>query len=264
MLNIWENFDMKGLGLLSADDIHVVAEASKVALADRTAYYGDPAFTEIPYEILTSKAYAKRIAERIDMQKASPEKPGAIEESEGSTTNIAVVDKDNNACLITQTLGSSLGCMHVVPGTGITLNNEGKYFDLEPLDGPNYPAGGKKVENQMGPAIVLKDGKIHMGVGTPGGTKIPLIIAQVIMRMIDHGFRIQDAIELPRIRYVGRGTVQIEKGVPWEVLERLWQMGHYIQVPTGLCGVSGFVIDPESGVIEAGAEPSRNYTRVAY
>ena len=265
MLNIWENFDMKSLGLLSPETIHLVIEAMKIALADRTAYYGDPAFTEIPYEILTSKAYAKRLVqERIDMQKASPDKPGEIEGLEGATTNLAVVDKDHNVCCITQTLGSGFGCCHVVPGTGIILNNEGQFFDLEPVGGPNYPGAGKRVENQMGPAIVLKDGKIFMGVGTPGGTMIPLAIAEVIMRAIDYDLGIQEAIEVPRIRYRGKGIAQLEEGIPWEVREKLWQMGHYIQDATSICRVTAVTVDPESGIVEGGADSDGNCIAVAY
>lgn len=233
MLNIWENFNMRGMGVLSPETIHLIIEANKVALADRTAYYGDPDFSEVPYEILTSKAYAKRIAEGISMDKASPEKPGNIEGLEGScTTNLAVVDKDHNVVCITQTIGSAFGSMHVVPGTGITLNNEGQFFDLEPINGPNYPEAGKRVENQMGAAIVLKDGKIWLGVGAPGGTRIPPNIALLIRSMIDHDFRIQEAIEVPRITYIGNGITEIERGIPWEVQEELWKMGHYFQEPS--------------------------------
>lgn len=263
MFNIWENFDLRNMGIITPETLHLVIETSKVALADRTAYYGDPDFVDVPYDILTSKEYGKRIAERIDMTKAAPEKPGRLDTRE-STTNIAVVDKNHNVVLITQTLGSFYGSMHVVPDTGVILNNEGLFFDFVPVDGPNYPAPGKRVENQMGGVIVLKNGKVWGGLGTPGGTQIPLIMAQVFMRMIDHDLRIQDAIEVPRTRYVGNGRVQIENAVPWETLEKLWQMGHYITNPTGLCGISGVWVDPRTGVMEAGAEPSRNYCRGAY
>jgi gamma-glutamyltranspeptidase/glutathione hydrolase len=263
MFNIWENFDLRNMGIISPETLHVIIETSKIALADRTAYYGDPDFVDVPYDILTSKDYGRRMAARIDMTKAAPDRPGDLNTGE-STTNIAVVDKDHNMVLITQTLGDFFGCMHVVPGTGIILNNEGLFFDFVPVDGPNYPAPGKRVENQMGGVIALKNGKVWAGMGCPGGTQIPLIMAQVLMRMIDHDLRIQDAIEVPRTRYRGNGQVQIEKAVPWETIEQLWRMGHYVTNPSYLCGISGVWVDPETGVMEAGAEPSRNYTRGAY
>lgn len=286
MLNIWENFDMKGLGLYSVEDIHLVIEAMKVALADRTTYYGDPAFNDVPYDILISKEYAKSIVDRIDMRRASPSEPGNVADfamaddrygdiayfamendrygDKETTSNLAVVDKDHNMCVITQTLGAYLGNLHIVPGTGITLNSEGEYFDMFPINGSNYPEPGKKPENQMGPAIVKKNGKIFLGMGSPGGTMIPQAIGLAIQRIIDHGFPIQDAIELPRIRYRENGWTEIERGIPWPVLEKLWQMDHKIKTPGFLAGLSGVLIDPETGVMEAGAEPMRNYARVAY
>jgi len=263
MFNIWENFDLRNMGIISPETLHLIIETSKIALADRTAYYGDPDFVDVPYDILTSKDYGKRMAQRIDMKKAAPDMPGELKSGE-STTNIAVVDKDHNMVLITQTLGDFFGSRHVVPGTGIILNNEGLFFDFEPVNGPNYPAPGKRVENQMGGVIVLKNGKVWGGMGTPGGTQIPLIMAQVFMRMIDHDLKIQDAIEVPRTRYRGNQNVQIEKAVPWETIEQLWQMGHRVTNPSYLCGISGVWVDPDTGVMEAGAEPSRNYWRGAY
>ena len=273
MLNIWENFDMKELGLYSVEDIHLVIETMKVALADRTTYYGDPAFNDVPYDILISKEYAKKIAHGIDMMRASSPKPGDVasfavsnlnSRDNETTTNLAVVDKDHNVCIITQTLGDYLGNRHIVPGTGITLNSEGEYFDMVPVNGTNYPEPGKKPENQMGPAIVLKNGKIHMGIGAPGGTMIPQAIALLIERIIDHEFPIQDAIELPRIRYRESGWTEIERGIDWPILEKLWQMDHKIKTPGFLAGLSGVVIDTDTGVMEGGAEPMRDYTRVAY
>jgi gamma-glutamyltranspeptidase/glutathione hydrolase len=285
MLNIWENFDMKGLGLYTPESIHLMIEASKVGIADRV-FYGDPDFSKVPYDILVSKPYAKRIADKINMKKATPieelRPANLVEElaklsssgegvtsnivsnTGGATSNIAVVDKDHNVCVITQTLGGAYGTLHVVPGTGLTLFNEGKYFDLVPLNGANYPEAGKRVENQMGPAIVLKNGKIFIGLGSPGGTQIPQCIAKVLMLMLDHGLRIQEAIDAPRVRYVGGSVTGLEEGIPWEVREKLWQMGHDLTVATSFCGPSGVVVNPETGILEGGAEPFRNAFAVAY
>lgn len=285
MFNIWENFDMKSLGLYSPESIHLMIEAGKIALADRV-FYGDPDFSEIPYEILTSKEYAKRIADNINMNRATPIeelRPSSLlkeltnlgtlvderivsniaSNTGGATTNLAVIDKDHNVCIITQTLGSAYGTLNVVPGTGIVLTNEGKYFDLEPIDGPNYPEAGKRNENQMGPAIALKDGKFFVGIGSPGGTQIPQVIAKLMMLMIDYDLRIQEAINAPRVR-TDLVKSALEEGIPWEVREKLWQMGHVLTVATSFTGPSGVVVDPKSGILEGGAEPFRNAFAVAY
>jgi gamma-glutamyltranspeptidase/glutathione hydrolase len=261
-------------------------EASKVAIADRKDYYGDPDFSKVPYDILVSKPYAKRIAEKIDMKKATPievlrpenlvKELGGLSSSgegvtsnivsvsniEGATTNLAVIDKDYNVCVITQTNGSAFGSNHIVPGTGFILCNEGQFFELESK--ANRPEAGKRVENEMGPAVVLKDGKFFVSIGSPGGTQIPQAIAKVLMLMIDHGLRIQEAINAPRVRYVGGSVTGLEEGIPWEVREKLWQMGHDLTVATSFCGTGGVLVVPGTGVMEGGAEPSRNDFAVAW
>lgn len=286
MFNIWENFNMKELGLYSPESIHLMIEASRVAIADRTAYYGDPDFNDVPYKVLTSKEYAKRITENINLNKFVPlEKlrPSTLVEelaknftvsnkenvnigknTRESTSNIAVIDKDHNVVLITQTIGDFMGSLNVVPGTGIILNNEGCFYDLEPLNGPNYPQGGKKVENQMGAAIVLKDGKYFAGIGSPGGTQIAQCLAKLLMLMIDYDLKIQEAIEAPRVRFRSGNETQLEGGIPWEIREKLWEKGHYISKATFFCGPSGVALDSETGVLMGGAEPFRSYHVVAY
>lgn len=272
MLNIWENFDMKKLGFLTPEYIHLVAEANDVAISNRK-YFGDPDFSKIPYELLTSKDYAKKVAEKIDMQKASTERIGEtkeLREFKGSTTTIAVVDKDYNVCLITQTIGDWFGSFHVVPGTGILLNNEGTFYDLEPFNGPNYPAAGKKSEHQMGGAIIKKDGKIYMGVGSTNALHIPLAIAQVIERVIDFDLPIHEAIDISLIYRPGMGAIGMEPptyeegGIPsWEVRDKLWEMGHRIVKWSWHANISGVLIHP-SGVLEGGGSPKGNYVAVSY
>ena len=100
----------------------------------------------------------------------------------GGTTHLTVVDNDRNAVAMTCTLGPSFGCMHIVPGTGIILNNEGVFFDLDPLDGPNYPAAGKRVQHDMSPTMVFRGDRLFLALGTPGALGITQTIPQVIPR----------------------------------------------------------------------------------
>ncbi|MCC7415585.1 MAG: gamma-glutamyltransferase family protein [Acidobacteria bacterium] len=264
MFNVWEHFDLPKMGILSAETLHLIIEATKMGLADRTAYYGDPDFVKVPYDILTGKAYGKRLADKIRMNKALPVEPGDITglKEDGHTLSLSVVDKDQNAVLLTQTLGGGWGSYHVVPGTGIILNNEGTFFDLAPGN-TNYPMAGKRVENQMAGALVLRDGKLFAGMGAPGGTSIPVNIAQVLERMIDFDAGAQEAIEVPRVNPSLTGRTTPEQGIPWETLEKLWKIGHYFNAPNAGGRMAGFRIW-DSGVIEAGAEPGGNYTSAAY
>lgn len=272
MFNIWENFDLPKMNPLGPDTLHLIAEADKIGLNDRV-YYGDPAQSLIPYEFLTSKRYAKAIADLIKMDKVLPDKPGGdltgllrsplaftddtrdMDRYRSTTTSIAAVDKDGNVAIITQTIGAGNGSMHIVPGTGIILNNEGTYFDLKPANGPNYPAPGRKVENQMGGAIVLMNGKFYVGAATPTGWNIPRQIAQVLQRVLDHNLSIGEAIELPRIGYRGNNNLRVEPFVHEVILEMLRKKGHNVVSGPASFGMVGVQIDPITGARQVHGDP---------
>ena len=129
-LNVWEHFDVPSLGHLSFEGIHVGIETAKFAFSDRRTCCGDPDFSAVPYDRLISRDYGAELAKRIDPPRAlSEQRPGdQVDDGlRGGTTHLTVVDKDGNAVAMTLTLGPSFGCMHVVPGTGIVLNNEGVF-----------------------------------------------------------------------------------------------------------------------------------------
>lgn len=137
ILNILENFDMKKYGFGSADAIQIMAEAEKYAYADRSEYLGDPDFVNVPWQALTSKAYAKSIAGQIDINKAKPSseiRPGKLAPYESDqTTHFSVVDKDGNAVAVTYTLNTTFGTGIVAGNTGILLNNQMDDFPLNPV-----------------------------------------------------------------------------------------------------------------------------------
>jgi gamma-glutamyltranspeptidase/glutathione hydrolase len=177
------------------------------------------------------------------------------------------VDKEGNVASITQTLGGAFGSMHVVPGTGIILNNEGEYFDLEPANGPNYPAPGRLEENQMGAVFALKNGKFYAGTVMPGGWAIPVVQAQVLQRVLDYGMHMQQAIEFPRLTnsYEPLGAIVVEPGINEAARAALEKKGHTVQVDVSdTFGILGVVINQETGAKEVGADPGAltNYSRV--
>jgi gamma-glutamyltranspeptidase/glutathione hydrolase len=136
ILNILENFDMHKYGFGSADAMQVMAEAEKHAYADRSEYLGDPDFVKVPWQALTSKAYAKSIAEQIDINKAKPSsqiRPGKLAPYESNqTTHFSVVDKDGNAVAVTYTLNTTFGTGIVAGNSGILLNNQMDDFSAKP------------------------------------------------------------------------------------------------------------------------------------
>jgi len=284
MFNFWEHFDLPRMNPMSPDALHIIAEGMKLGWADRV-YYGDPAQSRIPYDVLISKEYMNRYVNLFDMDNVLPFEPAgdltgmlpspkALSVSKMidtrhhiSTTSIMAIDKDGNVASITQTLGGPFGSMHVVPGTGIILNNEGEYFDLEPVNGPNYPAPGRLEENQMGALFVLKNGRFYAGTAMPGGWSIPVVQAQVLQRVLDHDMYMQHAIEFPRLTnsYEPLGAIVVEPGINKNTRAALELKGHTVQVDVSdTFGILGIRVYQETGAKEVGADPGAltNYSRV--
>ncbi|CSQ98205.1 gamma-glutamyltranspeptidase [Shigella sonnei] len=193
ILNILENFDMKKYGFGSADAMQIMAEAEKYAYADRSEYLGDPDFVKVPWQALTNKAYAKSIADQIDINKAKPSseiRPGKLAPYESNqTTHYSVVDKDGNAVAVTYTLNTTFGTGIVAGESGILLNNQMDDFSAKPgvpniygLVGGDANAVGpnKRPLSSMSPTIVVKDGKTWLVTGSPGGSRIITTVLQVM------------------------------------------------------------------------------------
>ena len=269
-LNVWEHFDVAGWGPSSFECLHLGIETAKLAFADRRNHCGDPDFSAVPYERLASKDYAAALAKRIDPVRAQPERPGDEPDDgrRGGTTHLTVVDEERNAVAMTLTLGPDFGSMHVVPGTGIILNNEGVFFDLDPPGGPNFPAAGKRVQHDMSPTLVFKDDALFLALGTPGGQGITQTTPQVISKVIDHGLGLQAAIESDRYRYFGAGRVRPGEGIPPAVRDRLREAGHEVLPPSAppiwAGGFHAVMVEPDTGTLAGGADPRRGGLAVAY
>ncbi len=216
MLNILEGYDLKDMGHNSAQYLHVLTEAMRRAFADRAEHLGDPHFNpDMPIERLTSKAYAARLRESIDLARASVSDSSRFAglyssyESE-ETTHLSVMDGEGNAVSLTYTLEYGYGSRIVATGTGFLLNNE--MGDFNPIPGrtdsrgtigtpPNVVAPKKRMLSSMTPSIVARDGKPVLVVGTPGGRTIINTVLQVILNVIDHGMNVGEAVEAPRIHH---------------------------------------------------------------
>ena len=255
ILNILEGFDIAGMGFGTADTIHVIAEAMKIAFADRFRYMADPATTDIPLDWLTSKAYADERRAQIDMSRAQSYTAAIQTEGEGaSTTHCCAMDADGNVVSTTQTLNGGFGSKVTVPGTGMLLNNCMHLMDPNP-GRTNSIAPGKRILSSMSPTIVMKDGQPLMALGTPGGVRIFGSVMQAIVNVIDHGMTLQQAVEAPRLW--DRGPVlEIERGFAGvETLKAdLEGRGHRVETPFRVAGgMNGVMRDPESGLLRGAA-----------
>jgi gamma-glutamyltranspeptidase/glutathione hydrolase len=269
MLQVLKNFDLKGLGHNSADYLHVLSETMKYAYADRSKYLGDPDFTDVPVGPLTSQAYGRRIADKIDMNKARPSddiKPGSAQPFEShDTTHFSVADRHGNVVSNTYTLNFSYGSGIVIEGTGILLNNEMDDFSSKPgvpnafglLGGEaNAIEPKKRPLSAMTPIIVLKEDKPYLVLGSPGGSKIINVVLQVILNVLDHGMNIAEASSVPRIHHQWYPDIlNLERGISLDT-KRLLQAKGYKTKETRVLGSTQSIL-LQQGRLEGSSDPRR-------
>ncbi|WP_421507485.1 gamma-glutamyltransferase [Erwinia rhapontici] len=259
ILNILENFDLTKMGFGSADAIQVMAEAEKYAYADRSEYLGDPDFVKVPWQALTSKAYAKSLAQQIDVTKARPSaeiKPGNLAPYESNqTTHFSVVDKDGNAVAVTYTLNTTFGSGIVAGDSGILLNNEMDDFSAKPGT-PNFfgLVGGeanavqpyKRPLSSMSPTIIAKDGKTWLVTGSPGGSRIITTVLQMVVNSIDFGMNVAEATNEPRFHHQWLpDQLRVEKGFSPDTLKLLSQKGQNVKVMSAMGSTQSIMLGPD-------------------
>ena len=269
ILNILENVPIGFLKHNSADTIHFMAEAMKLAYADRAKYLGDPDFVDVPVDGLTSKSYANELFKKISPNQARPSSeitagavPTLLESDQ--TTHYSVIDEDGNAVSNTYTLNFGFGVGKTAKGTGILLNNELDDFAAKPgvpnayglIGGDaNAVAPLKRPLSSMSPTIVFKDGEPFIATGSPGGSRIITTTLQVIMNVIDHGMNIAEATNATRIHHQWfPDEIRIEEGLSADTIKLLENKGHKIAVKNTMGSTQSIMrID---GVL-AGASDSR-------
>jgi gamma-glutamyltranspeptidase/glutathione hydrolase len=280
MLNTLSGYDLKERGAGSSASLHLVAEAMKLAFADRAAYLGDPDFVEIPVEELVSKAYAAKLRAKIDPGRftATPwsfDCKGAVGEVKGpglpaddaGTTHLSVTDGAGNAVAITATINTPYGSGITVPGTGIVLNNEMDDFSVAPdtpnvyglIDtrGANAVAPGKRPLSSMTPTILVKDGRPFMVTGSPGGPRIITTVLLGILNVIDYGMNVQQAVSAPRFHHQWvPDKLFVEPATPADVVAALRACGHPVVVSKRNWSANeAIVLDPATGWQLGGSDP---------
>lgn len=270
MLNLAEAAGLDGVGRNSAEYIHVLAEASKLAYADRDRFLADPDFAPVPVERLLSKEYARELARRIrrDSVTANAAGPAAAgaRDGNGDTIYLGVVDKDGNAVSMIQSLFASFGSGRMVPGTGIVLHNRGALFELDAAH-PNVIAPGKRPFHTLTPAMALNaDRSLAMVFGTPGGDGQPQTLIQIVHNVLRFGLTPQQAVEAPRWRVYGVGRLGVEPGVEERVRGELTRRGHTVAVqePSAEFGGAQMIVIHSSGARLTGADPRREAYAVAW
>lgn len=273
-LKITENFDLAAMGLGSADLVHVLVEAKKLAFADRERWGAEPRTIEPPFDELLSAEYCTRLAAGIDRRRAAPLR--GIADAAGDTTYFCTADADGNAVSGIQSLNSGWGSGVTAGDTGILLNNRMAYWHLDPGH-PNRLRPGRRVRHTMNPPLVLKDGKLWAVFGTPGADNQVQVNLQVLTAMIDFGLDPQQAAELPRwtsnasgqyanYPHDGPDVLTMERRFAETVRRDLAARGHPVDTVgdlDGPCSVEIIRRDGD-GTLYAGSDPRRDGWALAW
>ena len=272
ILGILENYDLKGMGPMTLTAVHFIAEAEKLAYADRDKYIGDPDFVDVPIEEMLDPAYLKSRADEIDasysMGKAAP---GRLADERAmnwgmnqpvdmpSTSHFSILDSAGNVVSMTTSVEGPFGS-HLMAG-GMMLNNQLTDFSFMPeVDGKpvaNAVAPGKRPRSSMTPVIVFgKDGEFRAAVGSPGGSRIIGYVTQTVIALIDWDMDMVAAVGLPR--FLDRnGPLEIEAGTPLEQMKpQLEELGHTVEVRPAISGLHGILVLPDG--LDGAADPRRD------
>jgi gamma-glutamyltranspeptidase/glutathione hydrolase len=283
MLNVLEGYDLAERPLGGSASIHLIAEAMKLAFADRAVYLGDPDFVEVPTARLTSKDYAAQLRARINppwyhrapwtwgrREHAIRVRAPGLRHDDSGTTHLSTSDAWGNAVAITETINTPYGSGVTVPGTGILLDNEMDDFSKAPGEpnayglidtrGANAIAPGKRPLSSMTPTILRKDGRVFMVTGSPGGPRIISATLLTILGVVDYGLDVKAAVSAPRFHHQWVPDVlSVEPSIALDVVEALRRRGHNAQ--TGRrewSAAEAIVIDPDTGWHHGGNDPRRD------
>jgi gamma-glutamyltranspeptidase/glutathione hydrolase len=288
ILNILEGYDLGKLGNRSGASIHLTAEAFQRAFFDRTEFLGDPDFSKIPVAQLIDKRYGAAWRDTIPLRRATPSdevkrpaiftqldqyanahpQPRSIREPE-HTTHYSVVDPEGNAVSVTTTLNDSFGSHVTAEGLGFLMNNEMDDFAVKQgvpnmyglIQGPaNAVGANKRPLSAMTPTIVLKDGKLYLVLGSPGGPTIITTVANVLMGVIDFGLNIQEAVNAERFheQWLPDLLMMEKYGLSPDTVSILEHMGHKIKRDRDYWGDAECIAIDEKTGERLGASDGRN------
>ena len=274
MLNILEDYDIGGMGFGSADYIHYLTEAKKLAYEDRAKFYADMDFNKIPVDQLISKSYADERRKLIKGDRASRNYPaGEIEH--GNTIYLTTADKDGNMVSLIQSNFRGMGSGMVPPGLGFMLQDRGELFSLE--EGHyNVYEPGKRPFHTIIPAFITKDGQPFMAYGVMGGAMQPQGHVQIMTNIIDFGMGVQEAGDAPRIQHKGSsqptgekmtdgGRLVLESGFDYEVIRELMRRRHRVGFDLGSYGgYQAIMYNADQGVYYGASESRKDGQAVGY
>ena len=246
ILNILENYDIRNMGVDSAEYIHLFVEAKKLAFEDRAKYYADSNFSSIPTTKLISKEYALERNKLINMNNAAKRFDAGLED--GDTIYLTVADKHGNMVSLIQSNYRGMGSGIVPDNSGFMLQDRGEMFSMDP-NHKNSLIGGKRPFHTIIPAFITKDNEPYISFGLMGGAMQPQGHAQIVINLIDFDMNLQEAGDAPRIRHMGSseptgevmedgGYLTLESGFSTDIRNQLSELGHILKDEKG--GYGGY------------------------
>jgi gamma-glutamyltranspeptidase/glutathione hydrolase len=271
MLNIIELYDFTNIPFGSAEHLHIVNEAKKLAYEDRAKYYADMAFSKVPVEDLISKKYAQERKALIG-PRAGNYTAGKL--SHGDTVYLTVADKDGTMISLIQSNYRGMGSGMVPPNLGFMLQNRGELFDLTP-GLPNSLEPGKRPFHTIIPAFITKNGQPYVSFGVMGGDFQPQGHVQIVMNLIDFGMNLQEAGDAPRFEHIGssqptgekadgKGEILLESGFTFDEIQKLIAKGHKVGYGGYFGGYQAILYDAEKGVYFGASESRKDGNAAAY
>lgn len=267
MLTVLENYDLKTMGHNSADYLHVMTEAKKLAFEDRARFYADPAYQNVDLNYLLSESYGKARSQLIEMDAAANEvEHGDPKLIEGDTIYLTVADKNGMMVSLIQSNYRGMGTGLIADGLGFIFQNRGAQYSLSP-EHPNVYAPGKRPFHTIIPAFITKDGLPYMSFGLMGGAMQPQGHVQMVTNIIDFDMNVQQAGDAARFHHKGStsptwegrmkdgGVLELESGVKAEVVRELQKRGHKVHITSGpFGGYQAILKDPKTGVYHGASE----------
>ncbi len=279
LMEMVEEYPLAKWGWHTDSTTQVMIEAERRVFADRAKWLGDPDFVKMPTKELLDNEYIKKRFKDFSFAKATDSKainPGIIAGHESlETTHFSVVDKQGNAVAITTTLNNSYGSKVVVEGAGFFLNDEMDDFSVKPGT-PNmygllgYEANSirpnKRMLSSMTPTIVEKDGKLHLVVGTPGGSTIITSVFQVIINVLEHKMGMQEAVDALRFhhQWLPDKIVFEQGGFSEKTLKKLIEKGYKMEQQKNTIGRMDCIMVHPNGKLEGGSDVRSDDTSIGY
>jgi gamma-glutamyltranspeptidase / glutathione hydrolase len=275
MLNVLEGYDLKAMGHNSADYLHTLIEAKKLAFEDRAHFYADPAFSKIPLQTLLSKEYATKRRQLISPETALQKiEAGEAILKEGDTVYLTAADDEGNVVSLIQSNMLEFGSGLVPDGLGFVLQNRGSSFSMQPGHANVYEPG-KRPFHTIIPAFVLKDGQPFLSFGVMGGAMQPQGHVQILCNIIDFGMNVQEAGDAARFSHSGSseptgthmtdgGHVALESGIPAEVRAGLQKKGHHLIDKDFFGGYQAILIDTARKVYHGASDMRKDGQAAGY